>query len=97
LYTCTVLRLGYPAQNLTLPATTNSTLRLASVSDVEKLQRLVRGNTADLRAILRWNAEHGIPLFRMGQDVIPFASHPAFTFEAKGKERALAPLVVEIE
>jgi UV DNA damage endonuclease len=81
LYTCTVIRLGYPAQNLTLPATTNRTLRLASVSDVEKLQGLVRGNIADLRAILRWNAERGISLFRMGQDLIPFASHPAFPYD----------------
>jgi UV DNA damage endonuclease len=81
LYTCTVIRLGYPAQNLTIPATTNRTLRLASISDVEKLQGLVRGNIADLRAILRWNAERGIPLFRMGQDLIPFASHPSFPYD----------------
>jgi UV DNA damage endonuclease len=76
-----VTRLGYPAQNLTIPATTNRTLRLASVSDVEKLQGLIRGNIADLRAILRWNAERGIPLFRMGQDLIPFASHPSFPYD----------------
>jgi len=66
LYTRTVIRYGYPAQNLTIPATTNRTLRLASVSDVEKLQGLIRGNIADLRAILRWNAERGISLFRIG-------------------------------
>jgi UV DNA damage endonuclease len=66
---------------LTIPATTNRKLRLASVSDVEKLQGLVRGNIADLRAILRWNAEREIPLFRMGQDLIPFASHPAFPYD----------------
>jgi len=66
---------------LTIPATTNRTLRLASVSDVEKLRGLVRGNIADLRSILRWNAERGISLFRMGQDLIPFASHPAFPYD----------------
>jgi UV DNA damage endonuclease len=81
LYTWTVIRLGYPAQNLTIPATTNRTLRLASISDMEKLRGLVRGNIADLRSILRWNAERGIPLFRMGQDLIPFASHPAFPYD----------------
>jgi UV DNA damage endonuclease len=81
LYTCTVIRLGYPAQNLTIPATTNRTLRLASVPDVEKLQGLVRGNIDDLRTILRWNAERGISLFRIGQDLIPFASHPAFPYD----------------
>ena len=81
MYTCTVIRLGYPAQNLTIPATTNRTLRLSSISDVEKLQGLVRGNIAGLKAILRWNAERGIPLFRMGQDLIPFASHPSFPYD----------------
>ena len=67
MYTWIVIRLGYPAQNLTIPATTNRTLRLASLPDVEKLQGLVRENIADLRAILRWNAERGIWLFRIGQ------------------------------
>ena len=81
MYIWTVIRLGYPAQNLTIPATTNRTLRLAGISDVEKLQGLVRGNIADLRTILRWNAERGIALFRMGQDLIPFASHPAFPYD----------------
>jgi UV DNA damage endonuclease len=81
LYTRTVIRLGYPAQNLTIPATTNRTLRLASISDVEKLRGLVRKNIADLEAILTWNAERGISLFRMGQELIPFASHPAFPYD----------------
>jgi len=75
-----VIRLGYPAQNLTIPATTNRTLRLASLPDVERLKWLVRDNVADLEAILRWNAEHGVALFRMGQNLIPFASHPAFPY-----------------
>jgi UV DNA damage repair endonuclease len=48
---------------------------------VEKLRGLVRGDIADLRAILRWNAERGISLFRMGQDLIPSASHPAFPYD----------------
>jgi len=75
------MRLGYPAQNLTIPATTNRTLRLASLSNVEKLKGLVRQNVADLQTILRWNAERGIWLFRMGQSLIPFASHPAFPYD----------------
>jgi UV DNA damage endonuclease len=81
LYTGVMIRLGYAAQNLTIPATTNRTLRLASVSDVEKLRGLVSRNIADLKIILRWNAERGISLFRMGQDLIPFASHPAFPYD----------------
>jgi UV DNA damage endonuclease len=76
-----VIRLGYPAQNLTIPATTNHTLRLASLSDVEKLKGLVRENVTDLQAILRWNAARGVGVFRMGQSLIPFASHPAFPYD----------------
>jgi UV DNA damage endonuclease len=54
-----MIRLGYPTQNLTIPASTNRTLRLASLSDVEKVGWLVR-------EILRWNAERGVGLFRIG-------------------------------
>jgi UV DNA damage endonuclease len=76
-----MIRLGYPTQNLSIPASTNRTCRLASLSDTEKVQNLVRENIAGLRTILRWNAEHGMPLFRMGQAMIPFASHPRFPYD----------------
>jgi UV DNA damage endonuclease len=81
LYTWTVMQLGYPTQNLTIPASTNRTLRLASLVDVERVKGLVRENIADLKSILRWNADHGVGLFRMGQNLIPFASHPAFPYD----------------
>ena len=76
-----MIRLGYPAQNLTIPATTNRTLRLASLKDVERLRGIVRENISGLETILRWNAERGIGLFRIGQALIPFASHPAFPYD----------------
>ena len=81
LYTGTVIRLGYPTQNLTIPASTNRSLRLANVKDADRVRGLVRENVADLKTILRWNAEHGVGLFRMGQNLIPFASHPAFPYD----------------
>jgi UV DNA damage endonuclease len=81
LYTGIMIRLGYPTQNLTIPASTNRTLRLASLTDVEKLEGLVWETIAGLKTILRWNAKHGIGLFRMGQSLIPFASHPAFPYD----------------
>src|SRR5215218_8261735 len=81
LYTGAVIRLGYPTQNLTIPASTNRTLRLANLTDIEKVRGLVRANVADLKTILRWNAVHGVGLFRMGQNLIPFASHPAFPYD----------------
>ena len=76
-----MIRYGYPAQNLTLPATTNRTLRLASLTDAEKVRALVWENLLGLETILRWNAERGIRLFRIGQGLIPFASHPAFPYD----------------
>jgi UV DNA damage endonuclease len=76
-----MIRYGYPAQNLTLPATTNRTLRLASLADGEKVRALVWENLLGLETIIRWNAERGICLFRMGQGLIPFASHPAFPYD----------------
>ncbi len=86
MYARFVIRFGYPTQNLTIPASTNRTLRLASLPNVENVRGLVRENVADLKTILRWNADHGVGLFRMGQNLIPFA-----------KEHALVPMDVEIE
>jgi UV DNA damage endonuclease len=76
-----VIRLGYPAQNLNIPASTNRTLRLANLGDPEKVRALVWENLLGLETILRWNAEHGVKLFRIGQSLIPFASHPAFPYD----------------
>ena len=76
-----MIRLGYATQNLTIPASTNRTLRLANLQNAGKVRGLVRQNIADLRRIVRWNAEHGIDLFRIGQSLIPFASHPEFPYD----------------
>lgn len=76
-----MIRLGYPTQNLTLPAGTNRSLRLASLCGKDKVRGLVRENIAGLVRILPWNAERGIGLFRMGQAMIPFASHPEFPYD----------------
>ena len=81
MYLLGMIRYGYPAQNLTLPATTNRTLRLASLADAERVRALVWENMLGLETIVRWNAERGIRLFRIGQGLIPFASHPAFPYD----------------
>jgi UV DNA damage endonuclease len=80
-YKRTMIRLGYPTQNLTIPASTNRTLRLGNLADATKVRGLVRENVAGLLQILRWNAEHGVKLFRIGQSLVPFASHPAFPYD----------------
>src|SRR3712207_229314 len=80
-YNYSVIRLGYPAQNLTVPASTNRTLRLSNLGDAEKVRALVWENLLGLETILLWNAKHGVNLFRIGQSLIPFASHPSFPYD----------------
>jgi UV DNA damage endonuclease len=76
-----MIRVGYAAQNLTIPASTNRTLRLASLHNTEKVCSLIRENLADLETILLWNDEHEVKLFRIGQSLIPFASHAPFPYD----------------
>jgi UV DNA damage endonuclease len=76
-----MLRLGYACQNLTLPATTTHTLRLAGVPNETRLREVVNRNLDNLERILRWNAGKGIALFRIGSHLVPFASHSAFPYD----------------
>ncbi len=76
-----MIRLGYPTQNLSIPAGTNRTLRLSNLQNIEKVRALIRANIAGLKEIVSWNARRNIGLFRMGQSLIPFASHPAFPYD----------------
>ena len=80
-YKLGMIRLGYPTKNLTIPAGTNRTLRLANLRDKDKVRGLIRENIAGLTTILPWNAARDIWLFRMGQAMIPFASHPDFPYD----------------
>jgi UV DNA damage endonuclease len=95
------IRLGYPTQNLTIPASTNRTLRLASLADAEKVRALVWENLLGLETILHWNARRGVHLFRMGQSLIPFASHPAFPYDWESEHgddlRALGELARSLD
>ena len=75
------LRFGYPCQNETLSATTNRGIKLASIGDIERIQKKIGENLYDLKHMLLWNREMGIQLFRIGQHLIPFASHPSFPYE----------------
>lgn len=76
-----VTRVGYPCLNLALDLGTNRTLRLASLGDQGKLRAVVAANIANLEAIIRFNAAHRVPLFRLGSSFIPFASHEAFPYD----------------
>jgi UV DNA damage endonuclease len=62
----------------TLMPSSSRTLRLARVTP-ERLRELIASNLEALEAILRWNLEHDILLFRLTSNLVPFASHPANT------------------
>jgi UV DNA damage endonuclease len=40
------------------------------------LYQVARNNLKTVEAILRWNAEHGIKLYRITSELIPLATHP---------------------
>ena len=75
------IRFGYPCQNETLSATTNRGIKLASIKDVERIRDKIQDNLNDLERMLLWNRDEGIHLFRIGQHLIPFASHPNFPYD----------------
>lgn len=68
------VRIGYACIHTALPSA-NRTTRLDRATP-ERLLELSSLNLAALETILRWNAAHGITLFRISSDVIPFGSHP---------------------
>lgn len=73
-------RWGYPCENRTLGATTLRTVRLANL-EPERVRAKVRANLDDLERMVRFNAEVGLGLLRIGQQLIPFASHASFPYD----------------
>lgn len=69
------VRLGYACVNTRL-RTSARTVRLANASP-ERLREVIADNLDALEAILRWNEEHGIQVFRLTSNLIPFGSHEA--------------------
>jgi UV DNA damage endonuclease len=69
------LRLGYASLNTQLPSPAR-TVRLANATPV-RLRELLAANLDALEAVLRWNAEHDIRVFRLSSNIVPLASHPA--------------------
>ena len=65
---------------MSLEKTTNKTFRLSNLTE-EKYLDTVRYNLKSLEDIIRWNAEHGIYFFRIGSELIPFASHADFLYD----------------
>jgi UV DNA damage endonuclease len=70
-----IARLGYACIALGSPATTNRSCRLANATP-QRLRELTAANLAGLLALLRYNEDLGIRLFRISSALVPFASHP---------------------
>ncbi|HEX2045192.1 MAG TPA: UV DNA damage repair endonuclease UvsE [Gaiellaceae bacterium] len=68
------LRLGYACVNTRLPSPARTT-RLANATP-GRLRELLVQNLDALEAILRWNAEHDVRVFRLSSNIVPLASHP---------------------
>lgn len=75
-----MIRWGYPCENLTLDASTNHTLQLRNATE-ERIREKFEQNLRDLWRMLKWDVEQGIALFRIGQHLVPFASHPQFPYD----------------
>ena len=67
--------LGYVAMSLSIGSATNRTCRLKNASP-ERLRALIENNLSELERVLHFNGEHGIHLYRISSELIPFASHP---------------------
>ena len=72
-----MIRIGYACINTKLDPP-NRTCRLKNATP-EKILELASANVEALQPILDWNAAHGIELFRITSDLIPFGSHPINT------------------
>jgi UV DNA damage endonuclease len=68
------IRIGYCCINTLLPSP-NRTCRLRNATP-DSILDLARQNLAALGRILQWNLDHGILLFRISSETIPFGSHP---------------------
>jgi len=67
-------RLGYVANSLTLGIGASHTTRLANATP-ERLEALIEQNLAELERILLFNEAHGIHVYRITSQLVPFASH----------------------
>jgi UV DNA damage endonuclease len=56
-------------------------MRLVNVRDADRMRSLVEENLRGLEAILLWNHDHAMGLFRLSQQLIPFASHSEFPYD----------------
>lgn len=72
-----MIRLGYAGSNTALPSSSR-TFRIANYTEARMLET-TRANLRALHAILEWNLAHGVTLFRITSNLVPYASSPINT------------------
>lgn len=70
------MSIGYACIQIGSEETKLSSLRLNNAS-AENLRKVISKNLNALEAIIKYNIENEIKLFRISSDIIPFGSHPA--------------------
>lgn len=71
-------RIGYACTLLSQPYRTSRTFMLKNFNE-GLFRQTMSANLADLARILEWNVKHGIMMFRISSDIVPFGSHTSNT------------------
>ncbi|KAJ1655280.1 hypothetical protein IWQ61_004948 [Dispira simplex] len=92
-------RLGYACLNTVLraqkpPVFCSRTCRLATLQSrgIDYAKQLALANVRDIRAIIEWNENHNIRLFRLSSGIFPFASHKSYGYSLDFARQDLAEI-----
>lgn len=67
------MKIGYACLVVGVPDTTMKTTRKANATD-ERLTELIQNNLASMENMIDYNIKHGIKMYRISSDIIPFGS-----------------------
>jgi UV DNA damage endonuclease len=88
------MAIGYACVHIGSEATKLSALRLANAS-ADNIRSVIEKNLAALLAMMQYNVDHEIKLFRISSDIIPLASHPAMKVDWRSEYRETLTLIGE--